>query len=627
MSILSCLKNIIVVLLILSSSFWWGCSPKIKNNGDSSGPVVVLEESISPINQPVSNPVVISGFAQYEYYRPVNILGLTEASVGVPFVNPIRSAEVRVKNSAGAVVQAGFTDNTGHYSLNIEKPSSTSQYTIEVNSRSYSDSMIASILDKPSTKLFYSLKGFVSVAPSDTSVSVSDMTALATGTLEGGAFHILDKILEVNDYLRTNTTDSHCSSCTLFTVAPKVSVYWSKGFNPASYFGETSGLSFFDAEGSLDNGLAGLYILGGDSGDVDQSDTDHFDDSVIIHEYGHFLQSVYWNTDSPGGYHNGNLIIDPRLAFSEGFSNFLPSAVQGSSVYLDTMGSPQGSTSVIVKLDLENEPYGSTSGPDKIITKSPVGEGTYREVSVARALYDFIDSNVDTTFDSNGNNTPSGGASDSSNLPFAFIWQALTSTSFGLNKATQHFVSMGHFNKSLYSAIDASTFTDINAEKTKLDSARLGEFQSNDESEYAILVTKSDTSCSSSRTMTPASDRPVGDGSFYHDLFASSDFYRINHSGGVLNVKLTYSTSGTPVPDLDLYIYKESHNLSEADDIVAHSDAPSSSSSGVEEISADLPAGTYLILVNVVTDGINFTGASSVSYILSSGGKDLCNSP
>lgn len=81
-----------------------------------------------------------------------------------------------------------------------------------------------------------------------------------------------------------------------------------------------------------------LFILGGSNGNVDTADTDHFDNSIILHEYGHFLEDVYGKTDSPGGYHNGSSIIDPRLAWSEGFTNSFQGAALGKNFYLDTAG-------------------------------------------------------------------------------------------------------------------------------------------------------------------------------------------------------------------------------------------------------------------------------------------------
>ena len=608
-------KILLLQALTLVGVFGCGSKP----NKSSDAPPSATEESYCSSVTNVTTPVTISGTATYQYYEPNKNFGLTkDTSInpnGDPFTKPIRRAEVRVFNSKGIVVQCSETDATGAISLSIEKPTVAETFSLEVNSRSNNSSVIGSILDKVDSKKFYSLKTSFVVAADATSVSLSALVAPATGTLEGGAFHILDEILLVNEFLRNNSTDTNCSLCQNFTVAPKVTVFWAKGFNPSSYFGETSPLSFYDVSASIDT-APGLYILGGSNGDVDMSDTDHFDDSVIIHEYGHFLENTYWKSDSPGGYHDGNMIIDPRLAFSEGFSNFLPSAVTGSSTYIDTIGSPDGSADVGVVLNLEDETGLNNNVRDKIITKSPIGEGIYREVSVSRALYDYIDSTtmVEKTYDAGGtvNN-----ADELSQLPFAYLWLALTNTSFGLKSSSQHFISMGQLNKALYSSLDFSSFADIAGEKVKLDSARIGEFQVSDTSEYAALVAKNDSACD--RTMTPVADRTLADGSSYHDLFLSSDFFRIDHPGGVLDLQLSY----TGTADLDLYVFKEVHTITETNDLVAKSEAVNATVGNTESVSVSLPAGTYMVFINVDTA---VTFASSIVYSLTSGGKYLCNS-
>lgn len=604
------------LILALGSLGGFSCAPKSKKS--SNAPTKAIEEGYCSTVVAPTSPIVITSSAIYEYYKavatPGAMLGLTKDTGGVPFTNPIRRAEVRIKNSSGVVVQCGVTDNAGAINITIEKPTIDSTYSIEVNARGDSSYVKASILDKVSTKLIYTITASFTIASNSTSITVPALVASATGTLEGGAFHIFDRILQVNEFLRSNSTDANCPGCQAFSVAPKVTVFWAKGFNPASYFGETSPLSFYDGSASIDSSPA-LYVLGGSEGDVDYADTDHFDESVIIHEYGHFLENTFWRSDSPGGYHNGNMTIDPRLAFSEGFANFLPSAVMGRSTYIDTIGSPNGSAGIGVFLDLENETGSFNSGiRDKIIAPSPIGEGIYREVSVSRAFYDYIDAASDLTYNINGTSNVSN---ETSQFSFAYIWEALTNATFGVKSPNNHFISMGHFNKALYAAMDASSFSSISSEKAKLDTARIGEMQPSDTSEYAALVTP--TSSCSLRTMTPVSDRTSSDGSSYHDYFASSDFYRIDHPGGVLSVSLSWYASA----DLDLYIFKEAHSLTEERDVVAKSETPSVAA-GTEAVSVDLAAGTYLIFVNVDTSS---SFASSVTYDLKSGGQFLCNSP
>jgi hypothetical protein len=64
-------------------------------------------------------------------------------------------------------------------------------------------------------------------------------------------------------------------------------------------------------------------------------DGDEYDDSVILHEYGHHVSSTLSKDDNPGGPHWVTYDVDPRLAWSEGFATFFGQAVIGSPVYLD----------------------------------------------------------------------------------------------------------------------------------------------------------------------------------------------------------------------------------------------------------------------------------------------------
>jgi len=72
---------------------------------------------------------------------------------------------------------------------------------------------------------------------------------------------------------------------------------------------------------------SGAYILGGDASGG--GDTDHFDDDVNLHEFGHFIAKTYSVDESPGGGHSfTDSDQDLRLAFSEGWGNFFQAAVK-----------------------------------------------------------------------------------------------------------------------------------------------------------------------------------------------------------------------------------------------------------------------------------------------------------
>jgi hypothetical protein len=72
-----------------------------------------------------------------------------------------------------------------------------------------------------------------------------------------------------------------------------------------------------------------IHLLG------ESVDGDEFDDSVIAHEAGHYIEDVVGKSDSPGGDHDGSP-TDPRLAWSEGFATYYALVITDSSLYIDT---------------------------------------------------------------------------------------------------------------------------------------------------------------------------------------------------------------------------------------------------------------------------------------------------
>ncbi|MBI5141019.1 MAG: PPC domain-containing protein [Nitrospirae bacterium] len=72
---------------------------------------------------------------------------------------------------------------------------------------------------------------------------------------------------------------------------------------------------------------SGAYILGGNADG--SGDTDHFDDDVNLHEFGHFIAKTYSVDESPGGDHSfTETDLDLRMAFSEGWGDFFQTAVK-----------------------------------------------------------------------------------------------------------------------------------------------------------------------------------------------------------------------------------------------------------------------------------------------------------
>ncbi len=590
-----CLLGILISICFLSA-----CGGGGKNTTTAAVP----ESAYCSTTFPTANPITVAATAQY-YYRPIST---TAGLSGNPVARGIAHAEVVVTNSSGTVIQCSKTDAAGGISFQINKTAGA--YTIIVNSRAFNSALKASVLTDPSSNAVYAIsKAF--------SLTGSEVTPLAAGTfyafariaesanMEGAAFHILYNLHLSNDYIRTQIGDASF-------VAEKVSAFWKQGFNPGAYVGVASGLSFYL------QGQRELYILGGMSGNTKTQDTDHFDDSVIIHEYGHFLEDVYSRSTSPGGSHNGNFIIDPRLAWSEGWANFLqgavitPSVPSRGSFYIDTIGysgdtSETGETgSMAIKFDLSVS--GAATGPDKV---SVAGEGTFRELSVSRLLYKVI-----TT----------------TSIPFSAMWTAFTDTVNGVKAPGNIFTNVGMFNKYLNLGVPGGQTTSWN-------NLLANEQQNKTTLDYADPVLPSVTCAKYPRALSPVADEVYSGAEPRSNKLRSNDFYQFFYNGSGGTLSLNYTQVSGDIIDLDLYLYNSSYNYQEdyyesigaaTGSVVLKSDRAlafdGGSTSGTESFSlATVPSGYYLINVKANTfNKISADLVGTAQYSLSFQGNFLC---
>lgn len=511
-------------------------------------------------------------------------LGPVEASPGGDY--PIRRAEVIVKDSAGSSIQCGETDASGNFSLVVPKNGAT--MSVVVHSRGANSHINASVLDAPQTNAPYEISTtFVATADQ----SVGTLIAPATGTLLGGAFNIFDQILRTNLFLAAQTAGcaSFVSGCSPFAPTVKIQAYWKKGFNPGEYVGSSGGLSFYMP------GEKKLYILGGLSGDTDNSDTDHFDNTIIIHEYGHFLEDQYSKTDSPGGYHSGSLAIDPRLAWSEGFANYLGLAVTGDTIYRDTIGNVDGTTNGFGVY--ANAKGGASSGPSGLYRATVAGEGNFKEFAIASFLWDA---------------TISSGAQYISPSTFGELWSVLTGP---FRTSTAGFRDVGLLMSLRAGVTGATTATAYDARLGVLNMRR-------DRNDYARpLASTSPGSCTNVSWTYGANSAA---------FFTNLRTYQYDHPGGALNLTLDF-ISGTPAsPDLDLYLMAQTHTLTREtasgyalglSGAIGISDRLPASFLDEEIILPSLAAGSYLIAVNAATSS---TGTATFRLQLNSGVTTLC---
>lgn len=565
----------------------------------STKKVQIPVSSVSPVSTycphipslTFSSSVTISGSAKYEYRNDGNeIVNPTPAN--------IRYAEVEVRDSSGAIVQCAETDASGNFSFQL--PANSGSYTVKVNSRANNSTVKAYVMNNPTDNTYYSLSTTVS---SDSDGSVA-LTAPATGSVLGGAFNILDKIVDANLFLSTYAGSGPCapfSDCPAFTVAPLSYVYWTKGFNPNTYLrggSSTSGVSFFL------KGTNELYILGGIEGDVDSSDCDHFDNSIILHEYGHFIESHYSVSNSPGGRHAPNEVIDPRLAWSEGFANFFQAAVTGRAIYRDTEGNVScgsGCTQAFHNESLEN--FEAYDDPVYITA----GEGNFHEFSISRLLWDALDPHPVT--DVGGPSDPTADA-DGVVSPFAEIWTVFAGTSSGFKSSALRFRNIGLFHK-LQSALTG---------KTDWTSLRTAEKQINTLTDYATPLTVPGVCGATNMTIKKGTNGSFEDSNLYYD----NDFYAYYHTSGTLNVRVAYTPGATPA-DIDLIIWKDGYVYGASADALTSSRQSRAADGGDEEITIVAPAGWYMI--NVMGLPYSTSAGGSATYTLYIGGNQACATP
>ncbi|WP_158971177.1 hypothetical protein [Paraglaciecola sp. L3A3] len=115
---------------------------------------------------------------------------------------------------------------------------------------------------------------------------------------------------------------------------PPLVIYWSPkniGTDGDKASGQI-GTSHYSGQGLA----PGLYILG-----KADSDTDEFDQGVIGHEFGHYLQDQLSYSDSPGDSHGDLEYKDASLAYGEGYGTAIGGLLSGSQYYCDVSGENQ----------------------------------------------------------------------------------------------------------------------------------------------------------------------------------------------------------------------------------------------------------------------------------------------
>ncbi len=307
---------------------------------------------------------------------------------------PARDILVKAIDTTGKIVATTSTDKRGKYRLVVPI---NSVVKIRAYARMYKkDYWDVSVVDNTNSKALYVIDG--EYHNSGTKKSIRNLHASSGWTGEdytkpriSAPFAILDSIYQAMSRVREADREAKF---------PQLTVNWS--INNIAAAGDANSGQIIT---SNYDGERGLWILGDAN-----SDTDEYDNHIIIHEWGHYFEDQFSRADNIGGSHSPGEALDIRVAFGEGWGNAWSGIATDDPIYFDTSGYKQSSGWY---MDLEKG--------------ARENAGWYSEGSVQRILYDLYDKTNE--------------AHDKTSLGFKPIYKVLV----GAEKDTPAFTSIFSF--------------------------------------------------------------------------------------------------------------------------------------------------------------------------------------
>lgn len=268
---------------------------------------------------------------------------------------PVRFAKVEVMQNDVATA-SGVTDSAGAYSISGGIVAGSAYVRV----LSEAGSPYAIVVQDNRDKSTYAVKsGTFTVADKD--IRTVD---LAAGMADvGQVFNIFDNLVKTQKVLNDLSGSA----------PPLITAYWYSGKTEGTWYYSSGGKNFIDLLGT-------------------STDSDSYDDSVILHEMGHYAAQVYSKDSSPGGSHSVTGHYDIRLTWSEGWASFFQSMTKGINAelnpqwYVDTTGgSGTGSSTIRTAFEINTPSYAS------------VAIGADNEIAVSSLLWHIYASPSDTT--------------------------------------------------------------------------------------------------------------------------------------------------------------------------------------------------------------------------------------
>jgi len=383
------------------------------NDGTTSGTDTVSITVTEP-----STTVTVTGKVNFEFVPPNAVCqGL---DFGSTFVKPVRGATVQLIDAgSSAVLATTQSDDNGDYSFanidvdtmvrlriraELRKTTGLSGWDVEVRDNYDVSGSPPALGSRP----LYVVEGN-DFDTGSAGVLVQDMTATTgwdgasyTSDRAAAPFAILDTFYTAMKFIESVDPD---------VFFPPLDAFWSVN-NTSSVRGD---IDVGELGGSFYSGGIDSLFLVGDAAE----DTEEFDDHVIVHEWGHYFEDNLSRSDSFGGPHGIGQLLDPRLAFGEGWATALAGMALDDQLYCDTGAAGSNSGFGI----------GAESG-------SYNAAGWYDEISVLRFIYDLFDTNDE------------GG--DSGSIGFGPIYAVMT----GPQASTDAFTTIFSFASELRLTLD-----------------------------------------------------------------------------------------------------------------------------------------------------------------------------
>ncbi len=285
---------------------------------------------------------------------------------------PIRKALVEVVRAPGTVLATGITDNSGNFSIPVID-NQTATVFCRVISIDNDPALGIRVQSSTSSSATYAVMSSNAANHNpNTNTDFGIVVAIMGGG--GEAFNVFDILLDGSDYAKS-----------LMGSYPPTTVtaVWSASSTTGSFFSGTT-----------------IRLLADDG----------WDDAVIAHEHGHFLDILFAASSSPGGPHFlGDNDQDLRLAYGEGVASYHMAAGRkfngrpNPTLYIDTTGG-SGAGNLGFSYEIE--------GP----SVSAIGAAS--EVSVQAVLWDMVDDASDA------DGIP--GDDDNMNVAPAELWEVMS---------------------------------------------------------------------------------------------------------------------------------------------------------------------------------------------------------